>query len=351
MKSIRHNIVFFTYDNKIDARSNKFLIQEILQLTNIIKPQKLKGIFISLKRVDCNLTELKKLISLLEEVSKKLPIPIALGNYTHKLFNILKVETNLTRVKLFKNEDIAKLLFNPSLFKTPKKILIFDDGDEKDIDKISSILGTYGHTMTYEKNLLNFVDKVENKVVDFAIYQTKINFLPRTKQFNTPRNEKRTLALSQKTINNLPVFTDTAIDTLTTVTNFNAVKISHEIKSFNSLTLENTISSIMSFRGDLEGHFVLIFPLELAYKSIEAMIDEQLNESCLDEIIDGISEFCNLITGSTKTILSDKNVNVLFDLPQTTTCIDTTTDALPQNNGIWIDMELENMPFYMYITK
>ncbi len=162
--------------------------------------------------------------------------------------------------------------------------------------------------------------------------------------------KKKSFLLSKKLVSNLSTFTDTAVDNLETMTGLKATKTSHTIGSFNQ-NIKNSISSIMQFKGDIEGQFVLVFPKDVALISIEAMLGEELEENDTEGISDGIGEFCNIITGGTKTALSKKDIKVLFDLPRTYNSISKTTNALPSNNGIWIDMKLESKPFYMYIIK
>lgn len=150
---------------------------------------------------------------------------------------------------------------------------------------------------------------------------------------------------------NLPLFVDTAVFNLETLTSKKAVKTSHNVQKFNVTLSSDIVSAIMSFKGDVSGCFVLIFPRELAAKSIEAMLGESIDKLNLDEISDGIGEFCNIITGSVKTKFSKKNIKILFELPKRYTTLYATKNALGDNFGIWINMLLDESPFYIFITK
>lgn len=347
MKSIKDKIVYFTYEGKVDARNNRLLLQEITQMREDINSRKLSGLFISLQNVTYDLESLKKLVKSLHDIRKTIDAPICFGEFTTLIYKILKNETKDTYIKLFKTFGLAKLFLNTKTFKKKLKILIFDDGeDEKELDKQASMLTRYEHNILYTKDPQEFREKISDPKVDFAVSQTKINLSQEKKETN-----KKPFLLSKKLVTNLAVFTDTAVDNLETMTGLKATKTSHCIDSFNQNIEDNVISSIMQFKGDIEGQFVLVFPKDVALVAIEAMLGEELKEDDTEGISDGIGEFCNIIMGGTKTTLSKKDVKVLFDLPRTFSSINSTTSALPQSNGIWINMKLESKPFYMYITK
>ena len=347
MRSIKDKILYFTYEGKIDTRSNRLLFQEIDQMRENINSGKLNGLFISLQNVTYELESLKQLVKKLHEIRKTIDIPVCLGEFTTLIYKILKKETKDTYIKLFKTFGLAKLFLNTKSFKKQLKVLIFDDGEnEKELDTQASILTRYEHNILYTKDMEEFRTKISDPNVDFAVNQTKINLIKDTKS-----KEKVSFLLSKKLITNLAVFTDTAVDNLETMTGLKATKTSHQIGQFNTSIQSDIVSSIMEFKGDIEGQFILVFPKDVALISIEAMLGEKLNIDDTEAISDGIGEFCNIITGGTKTALSKKDIKVLFDLPRTYASINSTTSALPKNNGIWINMELENKPFYMYITK
>ena len=67
------------------------------------------------------------------------------------------------------------------------------------------------------------------------------------------------------------------------------------------------------------------------------------------EVIVSIEQ--NMTTGSAKTKLSIKSIRVIFDLPKTFTTLVPLIATISEENGIWIDMQLDDNPFYMFITK
>jgi len=345
MKSIKDNIIYIRYEEKVCKKQTIFLIQQI----NEESKRKLLGIYISLKDIPYSLKEIKELVNTLDKLSNKLDMSISIGDYDLNLYMILKNLTKPTYIKLFENFQIAKLFLIPNLFKSSKKILLLHD-KENDVDKQASILTRYEYTIMYAKSIDDLQKQMKDGDIDFVCSKTKINLIARKNKKNVS-NDKRTFKLSKAMIVNLPTFVDTAVDTLVTITALDANKISHCIRQFDENISNEVIISIMKFSGDFDGSFVLIFPTTLAKKSIEAMLGETLLDNDTDSILDGIGEFCNIITGSIKTNLSKKNINMAFDLPKTYSSVKQIKQSLAQNNGIWINMELSKKPFYMFIVK
>jgi len=348
MKSIKDKIVYFTYPGKVDVRNNKLLFQEIIEMKDAINSRKLSGVFISLQDVTSDIKILKPLVVELNKMQTSIDAPICIGEFTTKQYSFLKVITKDTYIKLFKTFGLAQLFLNTKNFKKQLKVLMFDDEEnEEELDRQASFLTRYEHNILYTKDMVEFREKISDPNVDYAVSQTKINLNMDKNATDAPKK----FALSKKLITNLPVFIDTAVENLETMTGLKAQKISHTISIFNQEIEKDIISAIMQFKGDLEGKFVLIFPKEIALLSIEAMLGEKIDKNDNEGISDGVAEFCNIITGGAKTKFSKDDIKVLFELPRTFNSIVSATNAIPQNNGIWINMELEKKPFYMYIVN
>lgn len=347
MKSIKNNIIIFPYLDTYTSKTNTLLFQEILDQKSTIAEREIAGILIKMKNITLPLEETKNFIQKISELSRKLGVPCAIGEYRSKMFPTWAKATKESCIKLFKTEQIAQIFLNPKSLKKKYKVLLLDDGDEKEVEKQASFLTRFEHNIVYTHSKEDFESKLENHMVDLAISQTKLNldFQKVSQDNSVPK-----LALSKNLVANLPLFIDTAVDTLMTITGLNAQKVSHEISFFKDSIPNNIVCSIMRFNGDMSGSFVLIFPRDLASNAIEAMIGESI-ETDEEALKDGIGEFSNIITGSSKTKLQVKKINVLFELPQTFTTLAQTKQYLHGGNGIWIEMKLENSPFYMFITN
>ena len=284
------------------------------------------------------------LIQQLEKLSQTMRLPVALGDYKKDMFGYLKTISANTSVKLFQNLNIAILFFNPTACKKELSVLLYDD-DQNNMDKISSELAKLGYSITFAHDAEDFKLKAIAKKYDMTITYTAIN---QTKcAVSTPKS----LALSKELIMNLPVFIDTAVNSLVTITGLEAQKIKHEIRPFNEKISPQVIIAAMKFKGDISGIFFLVFPRELALIALESMLGENVEKDDTAAIVDGVAELCNIITGATKSIFSNRKIKVLFELPKTYLSLQIALSNTLGSNGIWIDMQLNEKPFYMFITK
>ncbi len=161
---------------------------------------------------------------------------------------------------------------------------------------------------------------------------------------------KKLLNLSKKLVLHLPIFMDIAVETLSSFTSLEAKKNKHEIKEFDTSLEGDFITAVMQFKGDIHGTFVLIVPNDIAMITIESLLDEKVDINDFDTLKDGIGEFCNIITGSIKTALSKDNINITFALPKTYMSLSTTKGVVGEEKGLWVDLELSKMPFYIFIA-
>lgn len=344
MKIIKDKIVYIDYPGEFSQRDNIFLFQELTLLKEPIRSRNIEGIYINIKDTSIPENKLNDFIDSLQEISNKINCMISLGEYPSYTYESLRDATKKSSIKLFKTKAIAMLFFNPKLYSKKLKVLLFDDGDEFEIDKQSSYLTRYGHDIIYTKDKKEFEETLTQGLADFSINQTKLN-----KDFQGLQNQKTSFTLNKNTILNLQTFIDTAVDNIDTLTSMKSKKVSHSVSEFKTDIGNDIVSSIMKFKGDLSGSFVLIFPNKLAQEAVEKMLDDDSED--LISIRDGIGEFCNIITGNTKTKFQKKDIKVLFELPKTYTSIEATKKDLPNSKGIWIDMEIEKNPFYIYIAS
>ncbi|ATB68724.1 hypothetical protein SJPD1_0609 [Sulfurospirillum diekertiae] len=347
--TIQHSILIFNYNETILESRNTVLCNTILGQKISLKEKNIKGILVSLREApyspfvkeDPNLANL---VTQLEKLSQAIDLPIAIGDYKKDTFTYLKKLSANTSVKLFQNINTALLFFNPSALKKELAVLIYDD-DKENADKISSELIKLGYSIVHAHDAEDFKLKASAKKYDMTITHTAIN------QSKSKVSATQSLGLSRQLIMNLPVFIDTAVNSLVTITGLEAQKIKHEIRPFNEKIPPQVIIAAMKFKGEISGSFFLIFPRELALIALEAMLGESLEADDTAAIVDGVAEFCNIITGSAKAIFSNKKLKVLFELPKTYLSLQVALSDTLGSNGVWIDMQLDEKPFYMFITK
>lgn len=334
------------FDNEITGAKIPIFTNGILEYKNDIKRRDVKGILISTEELEVtNSTkrDLSLLIKHLAIVSKQLNIKVAIGEYSLKVYQILKDITRNTSVYIFKNIHIAKLFLNPTVFKGGLKILIYDE--ERIIGRtLEDELEKYGYTVTLIDSAVELKKLAKTSSNEIIITQTSINQ-------NISKSNSKKLTITKDLIGNIPIFMDNAVETLVTLTGLDAKKNFHTIQPLNIDLPKDIVVAMMSFRGALKGNFMLLFPRSLAILALDSMLGEEIDSGDTEYILDGVGELCNIITGNTKTSLSEKNIDVTFDLPKTFSSMQSANEHMGVGNGILVDMQLENKPFYMFIAS
>lgn len=341
MYQIVNEIMVVNYVGHMKEQKTTMLINTIASLKDTVQNRRVKGVVFSLKSAIYDLKELAFFINRLKLVGN-LSIPIAISDYSAKTFQALKALTKETAIKLFKTPQAAQLFFAPKTFKGDLSILVYDE-EESSVDDICKILVSQGYRVHRARSKEEFEEGIDEGY-DITITQCRLNL-------NSNKPAVAQLGLSRVLIQNLPLFMDTAVETLVSFTGMEAKKKAHEVRPFETKLGLDVITAMMKFKGDLSGRFVLIFPREVAILALEAMLGESVAMNDNAAIMDGVGELCNVITGSSKTKLSRKNIKVIFDLPKTFTAIGPLIANIGDDNGIWIDMQLDGNPFYMFITK
>lgn len=338
----------FEYAGSIQKKQNLLLINSISTfIKSKHKDEQIKHILVSLKVADCkdNYENLALLVKNLNTFSKENDIKIALIDYDIQTYEILKTLCKNTIIKLFRTFDVARLFCRPDSYKKNSLVLICDN-DEDNAKKLSLHLSFYDNFVITVNNSVDAENLPDKKKYQIIVTRSSLNMDIEKKE------NGNLLHLSKTLIASLPLFMESAVDSLETLTALNAKKISHRVGFLDKdLPDGNHVFSIMKFRGDLVGSFVLIFPKENAFMAIEAFLQEKLSQNDIEALKDGIGELCNIITGSTKIVLSKQNQNILFEIPLTFTTLKQTLNEIGNSNGIIINMQLGEKPFYMFITK
>lgn len=345
---IKMGLIVFEYSGSIQKNQNLLLMNSISNyIKSKYKDDKVNQILVSLKSANCkdNYENIALLIKNLNIFSKENGIAIALIDYKPETYEVLRTLSKNTLVKLFNNFNIARLFFIPNSYKKNSLVLICDS-DEENAKKLSLHLSAYDN-FSITVNHSSSPEKIPD-IKKYQIVVTKSSY-----NLDLEKNNGVTLLhLSKKLIGVLPLFMESAVTSLETITALEAKKISHKVGFLEKdLPAGNYVFSIMKFRGDLMGSFVLIFSKENAFAAIEAFLQEELSKNDIEALKDGIGELCNIITGSTKITLSKQNINILFEIPLTFTSLRQLLNEIGNDNGIIINMRLDQKPFYMFITK
>jgi len=342
LKNANTTVIEFT--DAVDESSIKLLKNKIL-----IKSKENKGIGILISLEFFQNMENPKLLDLfineIEKVSIKINTTIDFIDYSEELFNILKKHTKDTGINLYKDKNVATLLKTTGSFPDDTKVLVFDT-DVENSKKLYFDLCKHGYVIERAQNEEEFIKGASDTSFNIIVTRTFLN-----KRLVKEAVAKPTLTLSKKLIVNLPIFMNKAAETLVSFTGLEANKVSHSIKQFDAQVDTNSVSAVMIFKGDIEGFFTLVFPKDITVTALEALFGEKVDENDTATLTDGVAEFCNIITGATKTEFDSKDIKVIFELPKTYTSLDEIEKIIGSNNGVWMDMQLSGKPFYMFITK
>lgn len=348
MSNNKKDMLVVSYRGAIEETRVSSLASSIAKQLDIAVDKKFSAVVVSLNGATYEYGAadgMRAMIKKLNDLSEKLKITIAFIDYSIPLYKHLKILSKNTQLKLFKNISATKLFLDPKAYKNDLKVLIYDE-DKENAKELSKELSKYGYTIIIVDDANDFQSLSNNKSSDIIITHSSLNCGSKVKNI-----EKKHISLSKKLIINLPVFMDTAVETLVSFTGLEAEKLSHSIKKFDLDSSMDVVCSVMHFSGDLNGYFVLLFPKDIVLIAMESFIGEKIDENDNASIMDGVGEFCNVITGSAKTILSNKNIKVVFELPKTYVSVDLVRNEIGGCNGIWIDMKLAGKPYYMFITE
>ena len=345
MYIVQNDIVILSYVGPMEERKLSMLIKTVLASKDKLRENKASGFVLSIKNAVYNLDTLSMLVNHIKNLDAILGFPVAISDYSAKAYESLKSFTKGTNLKLIGNTQSAALFFSSKFTKKNLSILVYDE-NEYDMDKISSYLTYKGYKVRRSTSKEDF--NKEASSYDIAITHCCLNSA--TNKPDTIARPPMPLKLSKSLIINLPMFVDTAVETLVSYTGMDAKKSSHKIRAFDTELGGKLIVAMMGFGGDICGRFILIFPEEVANAVLEAMIGE--GDADEEALLDVIGEICNIITGSAKTKLSANKIKVVFDLPQKFPSIKPLLANLENDaQGVWIDMQLDGNPFYMFITK
>ena len=344
MRNIKNGLFLFPYRGTIGAASTESLLKEMVESQSQINRFQIRGMVVSLHNCGqfAEEDDIKTLLIQLNKLQGSMKIEVALIDYSDALFHCIKPLAKPFKIKLFKNITAATLFMNPAVIKKNLRVLVYES-DQQTGKMVTEALGRLGYTIIEAKTAQEYKRILRTDKIDITVTQTVLNEA-------VPKSAKK-LSLSRELITNLPIIIDTAVETLVTLTELEAKKSDHSIRNARTDISETAMSAIMTFEGEINGDFLLVFPKPIALKAMTALLGDDVDEEDTEGIKDAIGEFCNIITGNTKTKLQDEGVFVLFELPRTYDTLKEAVEAIGPKEGIWINMLLDKEPFYIFITQ
>lgn len=343
MEHMNNDLPVFTYPGRIELKNTVNVIKNILDVAQ----KDTKGILVSLQKCGSYAKdeEVDAFGKSMHELQESTKVDIALIDYSPALFERIKHISNTHAIKLLNSAEAARLFLNPKSLKEELKILLYEP-DKVACGKIKKALEGSKYKLYVANDNQSYKNITQLEKIDITISQTMLTTKEMSKQ-----SEGKHLKLSKELVSNLPLFIDTAVETLMTLTALDAQKSKHGIGHFKSTFDDTPLAALMKFSGPFTGTFFLIFPKSIACKTLAAMMGEEVDPEDTEALKDGVGEFCNIITGSIKNKLQGKDLFMTFELPQTYGNVKEIAKTLEEEEGIWIDMLLEKDPFYIFISQ
>lgn len=343
MEYMNNDLPVFTYPGRIELKNTINMIKNILDVLE----KDSKGVLISLQKCGSYAKEedINAFGKSMNELQGSIKIDVALIDYSPALFERIKHIANKNAIKLLNSIDAAVLFLNPKSLNEELKILLYEP-DKVACNTIKQALNGSKYKLYIAHDNQSYKNIIQLEKIDITISQTMLTSKEISKNKTT-----NGLKLSKELVSNLPLFIDTAVETLMTLTALDAEKSKHGIGHFKNNFDDTPLAALMKFSGPFQGTFFLIFPKSIACKTLTAMMGEDVDPEDTEALKDGVGEFCNIITGSIKNKLQGKEFFMTFELPQTYGNIQEISKMVEKEEGIWIDMLLEKDPFYIFISQ
>jgi len=223
--------------------------------------------------------------------------------------------------------------------------------------KLSSSAAEYNATicfvgMTFEKTPVAFKNELEDSGLMFFENMDDIlkdKDLLEELGGSSVATVKNKRSLTKTIVQELSEFIDATVSTIEMMTNAKAVKKSATMQTLVIENIEDKMASSIGFYGDIDGMIILIFPKEVAKKSCALLIGEETDD--MNQILDALAEFVNIIGGRTKTLLSEKKISVDITLPRTYATAQSLLDVASSKKGVQVDMSFNDDNFTFFLTR
>lgn len=223
--------------------------------------------------------------------------------------------------------------------------------------KLSSAAAEYNATicfvgMTFEKTPIAFKNELEDSGLMFF---ENMDDILKDKELleelggSSIAAAKNKRLLTKTIVQELPTFIDATVTTIEMMTNAKAIKQSANMQTLVIENIQDKMASSIGFYGDIDGMIILIFPKEVAKKSCALLLGEETNDT--NQILDALAEFVNIIGGRTKTLLSEKKINVDITLPRTYATAQSLLEVASSKKGVQVDMSFNDDNFTFFLTR
>ena len=206
--------------------------------------------------------------------------------------------------------------------------------------------------MTFEKTPETFKNELEDAGLMFFenmddILKDKELLKELGGSGGTSNTNKR--VLNKVLVNELPRFINATVNTMEMMTNAKAEKTDAKVTNLKIDSVDGKLASSIGFYGQLDGLVVLIFPLSIAKKSCELLLGESTDS--IEDILDTLAEFVNIIAGRVKALLGDQGISVDITLPRTYENVNDLLSTVNERKGVQVNLDFEGDNFTFFLTR
>lgn len=159
---------------------------------------------------------------------------------------------------------------------------------------------------------------------------------------------KKARGVTKPLINALPVIVEATLRTIENLSGSLLVRKSLELQELKPHNSANAFSVSIGFYGELDGLLILLFERESAKKTCKILLE---NEESEDGVLDALGEFVHIVGGKIAQLLHKKGLKIEITMPRVFASLQEVLDFQVKTKGAQIDMEIDEKPLTLFLTK
>lgn len=261
----------------------------------------------------------------------------------------------LEQFDLHYHQNCLKIGFKTFMFNAAR-VASFNVHASNFFFKLSAEGAEYGAVFAFvgldtDKVPKSFIQELQD--AGYLFFETEKQFYEdedvKTAEKEAMTTKKGGKKLSKQLVTHIADFTEATVHTLQVMTSIVPKKKDVKIQK---LTIDDEVdhylASSIAIYGELEGMITIVMEKSLAVKACELLIGDVSDE---ESLLDGLSEMVNVITGKSKSILSDKNININITIPRNFEDLETLRAVLGDKKGVQIDFTFQEQPFTFFLSS